>query len=107
MDSQLRKISTLVQSSIPKHVTIRLDLDEAIPFVEADASQLQQLVMNLIINGAEAIPEDRVGRLLVTAVSGRDFPVVQGVTMMVAVVTLLINLLVDITYAYVDPRIRT
>jgi peptide/nickel transport system permease protein len=48
-----------------------------------------------------------VGRLLVTAVSGRDFPVVQGVTMMVAVVTLVINLLVDITYAYVDPRIRT
>jgi peptide/nickel transport system permease protein len=48
-----------------------------------------------------------VGRLMVTAVSGRDFPVVQGVTMMVAVVTLLINLLVDITYAYVDPRIRT
>jgi peptide/nickel transport system permease protein len=48
-----------------------------------------------------------VGRLLVTGVSGRDFPVVQGVTMMVAVVTLLINLLVDIAYAYVDPRIRT
>jgi peptide/nickel transport system permease protein len=48
-----------------------------------------------------------VGRLLVTAVSGRDFPVVQGVTMMVAVVTLLINLLVDIAYAYVDPRIRS
>jgi len=48
-----------------------------------------------------------VGRLLVTAVSGRDFPVVQGVTMMVAVVTLAINLLVDIAYAYVDPRIRT
>lgn len=48
-----------------------------------------------------------VGRLMVTGVSGRDFPVVQGVTMMVAVVTLLINLLVDIAYAYVDPRIRT
>jgi peptide/nickel transport system permease protein len=47
-----------------------------------------------------------VGRLLITAVSGRDFPVVQGVTMMVAVVTLAINLLVDIAYAYVDPRIR-
>src|SRR5215831_5395141 len=47
-----------------------------------------------------------VGRLLVTAVSGRDFPVVQGVTLMVALVTLLVNLLVDIAYAYVDPRIR-
>jgi len=47
-----------------------------------------------------------VGRLMVTGVSGRDFPVVQGVTMMVAVVTLMINLAVDIAYAYVDPRIR-
>ncbi|TMF06167.1 MAG: ABC transporter permease [Chloroflexi bacterium] len=47
-----------------------------------------------------------VGRLLVTAVSGRDFPVVQGITIMVAVVVLAINLLVDIAYAYVDPRIR-
>src|SRR5690348_7291559 len=47
-----------------------------------------------------------VGRLMVTAVSGRDFPVVQGITLMVAVVVLVVNLLVDITYAYVDPRIR-
>ncbi len=47
-----------------------------------------------------------IGRLLVTAVSGRDFPVVEGITVMVALVVLLINLLVDIAYAYVDPRIR-
>jgi ABC-type dipeptide/oligopeptide/nickel transport system permease component len=47
-----------------------------------------------------------VGRLMVTAVSGRDFPVVQGITLMVAVVVLLINLMVDLTYAYIDPRIR-
>jgi peptide/nickel transport system permease protein len=47
-----------------------------------------------------------VGRLMVTAVSGRDFPVVQGITLMVAVVVLVVNLLVDMTYAYVDPRIR-
>lgn len=47
-----------------------------------------------------------VGRLMVTAVSGRDFPVVQGITLMVAAVVLVINLLVDIAYAYVDPRIR-
>jgi len=47
-----------------------------------------------------------VGRLMVTAVSGRDFPVVQGITLMVAVVVLVVNLLVDLTYAFVDPRIR-
>ena len=47
-----------------------------------------------------------VGRLMVTAVSGRDFPVVQGVTVMVAALVLAVNLLVDIAYVYVDPRIR-
>jgi peptide/nickel transport system permease protein len=47
-----------------------------------------------------------VGRLLVTAVSGRDFPVVQGITLMVALMVLVINLPVDIAYAYVVPRIR-
>jgi len=47
-----------------------------------------------------------LGYLTVVAVSGRDFPVVQDVTLLVAVVVLLINLLVDVAYAYVDPRIR-
>jgi len=40
------------------------------------------------------------------AVMGRDFPVIQGTVLLVAVVVLLVNLLVDITYAWVDPRIR-
>lgn len=47
-----------------------------------------------------------VGRLMAEAVIGRDFPVVQGAVLLVAVVVLLVNFLVDITYAYVDPRIR-
>jgi peptide/nickel transport system permease protein len=47
-----------------------------------------------------------IGRLDVDAMIGRDFPIVQGVTLMVAALILLVNLLVDITYAYVDPQIR-
>ena len=47
-----------------------------------------------------------VGRLDYEAMIARDFPIVQGVTLMVAVFILLVNLLVDITYAYVDPQIR-
>jgi CheY-like chemotaxis protein len=62
----VRAISSLVRSSIPKHVTLRLDLDPTLPFVEADVAQMQQLIMNLMINGAEAIPEDRQGTVLVT-----------------------------------------
>jgi len=44
--------------------------------------------------------------LSIEALVSRDFPVVQGITLMVAVVVLLVNLLVDIMYAYIDPRIR-
>ncbi len=47
-----------------------------------------------------------LGRLMAEAMIGRDFPVIQASVMLVAVVVLLVNLLVDITYAYVDPRIR-
>jgi peptide/nickel transport system permease protein len=63
-----------------------------------------------LINGAVIIENvfgwPGVGRLSIEAVTGRDFPVVQGITMMVAVFVLVINLFVDITYAWVDPQIR-
>ena len=47
-----------------------------------------------------------VGFILVEGVMARDFPLVQAITLLVAVVVLGINLLVDITYAYIDPQIR-
>jgi peptide/nickel transport system permease protein len=47
-----------------------------------------------------------MGRLVLEATIGRDFPVVQAVVLIVAVGVLGMNLLIDITYAYVDPQIR-
>jgi peptide/nickel transport system permease protein len=47
-----------------------------------------------------------IGSLLVNAVATKDIPMVQGVTMIVAIVILLANLLADLTYLAVDPRIR-
>jgi ABC-type dipeptide/oligopeptide/nickel transport system permease component len=47
-----------------------------------------------------------VGRLLVDSIFARDYPVVQGVVLMLAVAFIVVNLLVDLLYAYVDPRIR-
>jgi len=51
----IREIITLIQSSIPRNVQLRLDLEDGLPSVEADVAQMQQLLMNLIINGGEAI----------------------------------------------------
>jgi oligopeptide transport system permease protein len=47
-----------------------------------------------------------IGRYFVTSVTNRDYPVLMGVTLLFASVVALINLLVDIIYAYLDPRIR-
>jgi peptide/nickel transport system permease protein len=47
-----------------------------------------------------------VGRLLVDAIFQRDFPIVQGVVLVLALNFLIVNLLVDLTYAWLDPRIR-
>jgi peptide/nickel transport system permease protein len=47
-----------------------------------------------------------VGRLLVDSIFSRDYPVVQGVVLMLAFGFIFVNLVVDLLYAYVDPRIR-
>jgi peptide/nickel transport system permease protein len=47
-----------------------------------------------------------VGRMLIQAVARRDYPVVQGVVMIVAGLYVLINLVVDVLYGYLDPRLR-
>lgn len=47
-----------------------------------------------------------IGRLVVSAILNKDFPLVQGVVLFVAVGYVLINLMVDVIYAVVDPRIR-
>jgi peptide/nickel transport system permease protein len=47
-----------------------------------------------------------IGRLSYEAVIGRDFPIIQGITLLLAIVVLSVNLFVDIMYAYIDPQIR-
>ncbi len=47
-----------------------------------------------------------VGTALVGAILARDYPVVQGFTLVIAFIFVLVNLIVDLSYAYLDPRIR-
>jgi peptide/nickel transport system permease protein len=47
-----------------------------------------------------------VGTALIQAILARDYPVVQGFTVIIAVIFILVNLFVDLSYAYLDPRVR-
>ena len=58
----------------------------------------------VIIENMFAIPG--VGRLLVGAVFGQDYVVIQGGTLVIAAIIIVVNLIVDISYGWLDPRIR-
>ncbi len=47
-----------------------------------------------------------VGQLFVVATTSLDFPVIQGIVVVITLMTLVANLVTDVTYAYIDPRIR-
>ena len=47
-----------------------------------------------------------VGRLFVEATTKLDFPVIMGITVFITIMTLIANLITDLTYGYIDPRIR-
>jgi signal transduction histidine kinase/CheY-like chemotaxis protein len=55
LSAEVRQITNLVRASLPKSVRLTFALDEDLPAIEGDSSQLQQVVMNLVINGAEAL----------------------------------------------------
>ena len=59
----IRDILPLIQTSISKTVDVRLDLAPHLPLIVADAGQMQQLVMNLIINAGEAIGTENPGKV--------------------------------------------
>lgn len=47
-----------------------------------------------------------VGRTMYEAITGRDYVVIQGFTLIIAVIYVLVNLLVDVSYGFLDPRVR-
>lgn len=68
------------------------------------------ITVALLIGGAVIIETvfniPGVGRLIISAVLRRDYPVVQGVVLLIALTYTVINLLVDLAYLLIDPRIR-
>lgn len=47
-----------------------------------------------------------IGELALVAMKARDYPLIQGITIVTASLFVLVNLVVDLTYAAIDPRIR-
>jgi peptide/nickel transport system permease protein len=75
-----------------------------IPFVTASGLQIAALLGGLVVT-EQVFQLPGVGRLIVESILERDYTVVQGAVLTVTVIVILINVLVDLLYAVIDPRI--
>lgn len=89
------------QIVIMKHVL----RNAVIPTVTIVGLQLGALIAGAVI--VETVfARQGLGQMLVFAIAGKDYPVVQGVVLVIATLYIAINIIVDISYAYIDPRVR-
>ena len=100
-------VTTARAKGLPGHMVIlRHTLKNAlIPVITIVGLQFGNLLAGAVV--VETVfSRQGIGRLLVDAILSKDFPTVQGTVLLVAAMYVLINLLVDLSYAVVDPRIR-
>lgn len=90
----------------PRVVTMRHTVRNAlVPILTITGIQLATILSGIIV--VEVVfAWPGLGRLVFNSVAARDYPVIQGAVLLMAVLFLAVNLLVDVLYAVVDPRIR-
>ncbi|MFS8666239.1 MAG: ABC transporter permease, partial [Limnochordales bacterium] len=86
---------------IRRHV-LRNALISVSTVVSMEVAQL--LAGAIIVETVFTLPG--LGALVLSAVSNRDFPLIQGIVVCMAAAILVLSLLTDVLYAYLDPRIR-
>ncbi|HEY8369030.1 MAG TPA: ABC transporter permease, partial [Thermodesulfobacteriota bacterium] len=88
-------------------VLIRHALRAALLAIVTVAGSLfgQLLAGAIIVESVFALPA--MGRLALTAVEARDFPLVQGIVLALAAVIVAVNLVIDLLYGWLDPRARS
>jgi len=91
---------------LPTSIMVRHALKNAfIPVVTVLGVQLGALLGGtVVIEVIFGLPG--IGRLVIDAISARDYPMLQGTVLFIAMMFAIVNLLVDMAYAYIDPRIR-
>lgn len=100
-------IITLRAKGISRHVIMYKHAlrNALIPVVTVVGMQIGEMLAGTVVIET-VFSRQGIGRILADAIMARDIPVVQGVVFFTAILYVIINLLVDISYAYIDPRIR-
>ncbi len=90
----------------PRLVLLRHGMKNAlIPVVTIVGLQFGALLAGTVVIET-VFSRPGIGRMVVNAILVKDFPVVQGTILVIATTYVLANLLVDLAYAWLDPRVR-
>lgn len=90
----------------PRRVTYRHALRNAlVPVITVIGLRLPTLFGGTVITES-VFAWPGMGRMSVNAALERDYPLIMGITVVMATVVLVVNLLVDLSYSYIDPRVR-
>ena len=93
----------LTEREITVHHTLKNAL---IPVVTTVGGMLGMIIGgSVIIETIFSIPG--MGSLLVTAINERDYPLILGITVIISIFTCVMNLIVDLVYSFIDPRIKS
>lgn len=99
--------TTAIAKGIPYRTVVMKHCfkNAVIPVITVASIQIGSMIVGaVLVENVFAL--GGIGDILIDGIKSSDYPVVQGITLMMVVVFLLINLLVDIIYALIDPRIR-
>lgn len=89
----------------PRILAVHALKNAAVPIVTMVGIGLSSLLGGIVVTETVfAIPG--IGRLMIDAIIRRDFPILQGVILVLSALYVLINLLIDLSYSLFDPRIR-
>ena len=100
-------IRTAVSKGLPRRVVVSRHIVRGalVPVLTIAGIQLATILGGVIV--VEVVfAWPGLGRLVYDAVAARDYPLIQGAVLLVAVMFIVVNLIVDVLYAAVDPRIR-
>ncbi len=92
----------LSESRIVTRYVLRNSLVASVTVVGINVGYIVSIVV--VVENVFALPG--LGSLLVTSVQNRDFPVVQGIALVLGTVVVMVNLITDLGYSLLDPRIR-
>ncbi|MBP2077151.1 ABC transporter permease [Oceanobacillus polygoni] len=104
---QLDYVRTIRSKGLPEKIVVYKHIlkNAMIPILTIFGLITAEIVAGtIIVEQVFALPG--IGQLLITSISNRDFPLVQGIVMYITVAVVFINFVVDILYSVVDPRIR-